>query len=66
EKKYSLFSLPKDKKISNEWKQAISKINGKPASLASHVCELNFGPNDISRLFYAWNNETVEDVSNII
>jgi len=35
--KYSLFSIPKDEKISNKWKQAISNVNGKPASLASHV-----------------------------
>ncbi|KAL5242268.1 hypothetical protein ACI65C_009678 [Semiaphis heraclei] len=48
--------------VCNEWKQAISKVNGKPASLASHVCELHFGPNDISRSFSVWNNETVEDV----
>ncbi|KAL5235125.1 hypothetical protein ACI65C_002535 [Semiaphis heraclei] len=62
-KKYSLFSIPKDENISNEWKQAISKVNGKPASLAvaSHVCELHFGPNDICRSFSVWNNETVED-----
>lgn len=65
-KKYSLFSIPKDEMISNEWKQAISKVNGKPASLASHVCELHFGPNDICRSFSVWNHGTVDVVSTII
>jgi len=47
----------------NEWKQAISKVNGKPPSLASHVCELHFSPNDICGSFSVWNHETVEVIT---
>lgn len=58
--KYSLFSIPKDERIRNEWIRVISRVNGKPVSLASHVCELHFGPNDICRSYSVWNHEIVE------
>ncbi|KAF0760880.1 arginine/serine-rich coiled-coil protein 2-like [Aphis craccivora] len=41
-KKFSLFTLPKNPIILKEWINILSKVNGKDILLTSRVCELHF------------------------
>lgn len=61
--KHSLFALPKNESIRDEWMRIISHINGKPASLASFVCDLHFDPENICRYYSWWDHQTIDVVS---